>query len=973
MSTSTPINELLWIPDDTSVYELAKIVQDHIYEGEQKEHMVLVETLNKKKVEKKLPRSVTYDVDKSHLVDLNDLIEMNSLHEGPLLDVLRRRWLKDNMYTYTGDFLVSINPYHQIANQNDNPLQYLDLSPKKDKSKLLNPHVFAIANNALREAVKKNDAKANNDDDEEVERKISQSIIVTGESGAGKTEASKQVMNFLTLANKEIFPSGGDAMADKIKNVILDSNVLFESFGNAKTVRNDNSSRFGKYIKLQYTEDNQLFAAHTETFLLEKSRLVSVGKDDRNYHIFYQLIRGIDNQTKTRLNLVNVDIFKILTDGGNTIITSEQDDINEFNSVLKALPEMGCTNDEITRMWELLACILHLGNINVNPASAEGQPVLLQSTSMPLEQMTNLLGVTLEGFIKAITVQIVEVKMRNEKYDKILSVDETKNNILALIKWLYGALFNWLVSKVNSAHNSMVTNRKKEVVKFIGILDIFGFEILLTNTFEQLCINYTNERLQQQFNELAFEVEQQEYAKEGLDWTSITYRDNQSVIDLIGKKPKGLLIILEEHSLMNREPDDQALLSTYHKLHFGSHPNYAKPKFGNEGFVIKHFAGEVTYNIASFIAKNNDSLQEDLADLLGTSGNSYIIDILKSHNAVNESFKTDNKSKTSNANANAGTKIASTISVSFRFRNQLDSLVTTLRSTKAFYIKCIKPNAEKKAGVFNAQLVITQLRYSGVLEIVRIRREGYPTRVPYPEFYTDFQELAHGKKWIEPSKCTIPQLKEYCRLLCADHAPVGSFQIGHNFLFLHHYVPQLMTNALHAARMRWATLIQTAFRRFVARRKYLAYRRSAIFIQSVARMGKEKKKVQKMFQARAQQRKESSTKIQAIVRGYRARKQHSITMAVKSVVLIQSLLRTIPAKKKLEKAKKASIAVQSIGRALIAKRKFQAQRQAAIVIQSKGREVIARRHFLKLLKAAIVIQSNGRTAIASKRYQNKRQ
>ena len=419
--------------------------------------------------------------------------------------------------------------------------------------------------------------------------------------------------------------------------------------------------------------------------------------------------------------------------------------------------------------------MLHLGNITCKTEPGTNGNVELTSPTMPLEQIATLFGVDL-NFIKALTTQTVTVN--KVSHDKILSPEETKNNINALIKWIYGAMFDWVVTKVNKAHGLIAKTQDKRLTKFVGILDIFGFEIGQKNTFEQLCINYTNERLQQQFNEIAFDAEQQEYKKEGLDWSNISFRDNKTVIDLIGKKPQGLLILLEEHSLMNRDPDDQALLNTYHKHHFNLHVNYAKPRFGQESFVVKHFAGDVEYYIENFITKNNDTLQNDLAMQFSLSKEKFIQDVLQ-------------VSTTKDTN-----KIASTVSVSLKFRNQLDDLMNFLRSTKAFYIKCIKPNGEKKAGVFNAPMVITQLRYSGVLEIVRIRREGFPTRVLYKDFYDEYKELAQVKKWPESSKLTEEQLKEHCKQLITQYVPAGSFQFGKRYLFLRHYVPQIMMAAI---------------------------------------------------------------------------------------------------------------------------------------------------------------------------------
>jgi myosin heavy subunit len=498
-------------------------------------------------------------------------------------------------------------------------------------------------------------------------RKKSQSIIVTGESGAGKTEASKLVMNFLTSVNQ--VSSSSSSVAVVIKTIILESNAIFEAFGNAKTVRNDNSSRFGKYIKLQYTAENELWAAHTETFLLEKSRLVSVGKDDRNYHIFYQLIHGLrDTALRQKLKLTSVADFKILTSSGGVgasaplNVESEeelrQQEEREFAAVERALRDMNCCREEeVAGLWSLLAAILHMGNIKTtdnphhnhhhnNSSDSSLHHVNVESPSLSLKDIAGLLGLSDQNqFLRALSTQHVKISSSSlpsssqqqqtprEFFERRLSADDTRNNVLALIKWVYGGIFNWLVNRINSSSSSSSSSKSKTTVKFIGILDIFGFEVLAVNTFEQLCINYTNERLQQQFNELAFEIEQRQYASEGLDWTAITYRDNQSVLDLIARRPRGLLLVLEEHSLMNREPDDKALLSAFNNLHATSnlapHPNYMKSRFGNDGFVIKHFAGDVHYAIAHFLVKNNDSLQEDLAALLATSTNTLLLDILQ--------------------------------------------------------------------------------------------------------------------------------------------------------------------------------------------------------------------------------------------------------------------------------------------------------------------------------------------------------
>eukprot|EP01034_Spumella_vulgaris_P033872 gene33872-41784_t len=376
---------------------------------------------------------------------------------------------------------------------------------------------------------------------------FNQSIIVSGESGAGKTEASKH------------------------------------------TVRNDNSSRFGKYIKLQYSSiDNTLKSAVTETFLLEKSRLVSVNQDERNYHIFYQLLRGLkstDPQLFSALCLErSIEEFNILTAGNCTIITSAEDDSLEFTHTHRALQTIHCSSEEIQLRddVEFTTCT---------------------SPSIDMTALATLLGVHSDQLVACLSTQQMRIAKRSSIKVKVLSLEETRNNAQALMKYIYSKLFAWLVAKINLSHSSntnSITESTNSNNKFIGILDIFGFEILQNNSFEQLCINFTNERLQQQFNEHVFVTEQEIYRSEGLNWSSITFQDNQHVIDMIARKPTGLLFILEEHGMMNRKPDDTALLTGFNAIHASTDKQstttntnssaYVKSRFGNTLFVVKHFA-----------------------------------------------------------------------------------------------------------------------------------------------------------------------------------------------------------------------------------------------------------------------------------------------------------------------------------------------------------------------------------------------
>jgi myosin V len=497
---------MLWIPDSVHVWKLAQLL--HISHDGSDELRIRDLVTNETST---ISSHLTHPLDPTHLSDLNDLCGMNNLHEAPLLSILRQRFDQDKIYTNTGNVLISINPYKSIPHLYEHPLQYLSAAQASNAGDTparvtLPPHVYHVANAAFNCVV---------------EGKSNQSVIVSGESGAGKTEASKYVMQFLITANEKMASS---SIGEDIKQVLLDSNAIFESFGNSKTVRNDNSSRFGKYIKLQYNSDDCLISAFTETFLLEKSRLSFVGLGERNYHIFYQMIRGIgassDFADKAALYLERVEDFSILTGGECTVLNSEFEDITEFNHLHGALATMGTTPSEMHHIWEILSIILHLGNMQCSDkpqdemSSAESEHhhnVQLHSPIMPFDALSQLLGVDPNLFADRLIHHHVRITRgrRMSAVVKSLSVNDVKNNILGLNKWLYSSLFNWLVKKINHAHLSvasrphhakvpsgrrhsraaemeMQTLANHTATKFIGILDIFGFEILGKNSFEQL-------------------------------------------------------------------------------------------------------------------------------------------------------------------------------------------------------------------------------------------------------------------------------------------------------------------------------------------------------------------------------------------------------------------------------------------------------------------------------------------------------
>jgi myosin heavy subunit len=909
----------IWIPTKTQGWELGTLIQ------ETADGSLVVEGTDGRKTYSKIE---IHRTDPTHFDDLEDLCTMNHLHEAPLLDCLRRRFLADKIYTTTGDVLISINPYKRIPGLYEAPLTYLDTPDDGEVDKTASrPHVYKIANFALVELLYGKKSAL-----EGLAAPRNQSIVVSGESGAGKTEASKYVMNFLIAADQEEKTAGKVARSesdqrtgDAIKRVLLDSNVIFEAFGNAKTVRNDNSSRFGKYIKLQYSEDNRIISAFTETFLLEKSRLMNVGAGERNYHVFYQFLRGNQNPALAKnLYLKDPTQFKMLVDANGAALNSTEDPL--YGQLLQALTTLGCSNVEVESLLSLLAALLHIGNISVTMLE-EGKEVeipeeenteskqheymghaRLNSPTMPMHVIAELLGVGPEMFLSRLTTQRVKVSSRRSVTIKRLNEIDIMNNLAGLIKWVYSCAFGWLIKKINFAHCSVSPSDVTKATKFIGILDIFGFEILGLNSFEQLCINFTNERLQQQFNEYVFDREQNIYREEGLDWNAIQYKDNQPVIDLIGKKPNGLLIILEQQGMLNRgSADAGALVSAFNATHASDKsksPNYEKSRFGTDGkFTIKHFAGDVTYTVNGFLEKNNDSLQEDLMELMVCSTNPFIQNAIvsigmdipgneeepgfigdinpdkvvktaggslsMSARAVGDSDamkRGTNKEQSSPAAdskkmtavgrrtsamsgggggdggggggaAAGGKKLATTVTVSFQFRSQLDILLATLRATSPHYIKCVKPTALKTPGVFDSLMVLEQLRYSGALEVVRIRQEGFPICLSFQLFYETFELFAFKRGWKKSSVAGVEDCKKYCEQLLKEVLVIKrDYQIGHTKIFMKTDAYENMHLAIAAFLGNKIRKFQALVRKNIFQGKYRAARRGFLKIQSFVRM-----------------------------------------------------------------------------------------------------------------------------------------
>lgn len=660
----------VWIPDDDEVFTKGYIV-DYLDNNQCK----VSYKLNNKDSTKILETSSLNPCNPLKFNKCNDMAELTHLNEPSVIYNLYLRYMDNMIYTYSGLFLVAINPYKSL----------LIYNPEKiDFSK---PHIYSIAKSTHSNLVQ------NNKD---------QSILVTGESGAGKTENTKKIIQYLSTISSN----------DSIDEKILRTNPIMESFGNSKTIKNNNSSRFGKFIKL-YFSDNTLKGADINYYLLEKSRVIHQQSGERNYHIFYQFLKSYKYLSKFELS-DKIDDYKYLTnddDGSN--------DEEEFVSLMESFKIIGLTDDEIENIFSILALILHLGNLDFSSWKSEQANFDKKS---PVSQVLKILKVEKSAF--ETNLLRPKVKAGREYISKSKKPHEVKYAIDSLSKFLYETLFNFIIHKINL---SLKLNDKRHInlndYNFIGVLDIAGFEIFKINSFEQLCINYTNEKLQQFFNHHSFILEQSEYLKEDIKWDYIDFgKDLQPTIDLIeNQKPPefGIMKILDEECLMPKSSDKQFL----DRLFTGFKKNSKfKPNKFKSGFIINHYAGQVEYNVDNWLDKNNDPISDPLLNLLNNSSNEFLKQIISLFNGGN----TMNKNKKS---------------LSMKYKTQLNDLMEELNNTEPHFVRCILPNLDKKPNKFDKNLVLNQLRCNGVLEGIRITRAGYPNKMVFEDFFSRYSIL----------------------------------------------------------------------------------------------------------------------------------------------------------------------------------------------------------------------------------------
>ncbi|KAG6186422.1 hypothetical protein E4U27_008429 [Claviceps purpurea] len=639
----------------------------------------------------------------------NDMAELTHLNEASVVHNLYSRYQADLVYTYSGLFLVTVNPYCPLPIYTN---EYINMYKGRSREDT-KPHIFAMADEAFRNLV---------------EEGRNQSILVTGESGAGKTENTKKVIQYLAAVAPSEVATRSRSQHTNLSQQILRANPILEAFGNAQTVRNHNSSRFGKFIRIEFNQKGAITSAFIDWYLLEKSRVVRINPHERNYHIFYQLLKGADPQIKRDLLLDGLDTqhFAYTRNGHDSIVGVS--DKEEWDSLMEAFVVMGFSDDEQLSILRTIAAVLHLGNIDVAKESRTAdQARLAPESKQHAVTVCKLLGVSVELFIQGLLHP--KVKAGREWVEKVQTPEQVRLSLDALSKGIYERGFGDLVSRINRQldRNGIGLDNSH----FIGVLDIAGFEIFEENSFEQLCINYTNEKLQQFFNHHMFVLEQEEYAREQIEWQFIDFgRDLQPTIDLIElPNPIGIFSCLDEDCVMPKATD-KSFTEKLHSLWDKKSGKYRPSRLG-QGFLLTHYAAEVEYSTKGWLEKNKDPLNDNITRLLASSSNRHVSELFA------DCADTDEEHGGSRSRVKKGLFRT----VAQRHKEQLHNLMNQLHSTHPHFVRCILPNHKKRPKQFNNILVLDQLRCNGVLEGIRIARTGFPNRLPFAEFRQRYEVL----------------------------------------------------------------------------------------------------------------------------------------------------------------------------------------------------------------------------------------
>ncbi|KAG6713716.1 hypothetical protein I3842_05G167500 [Carya illinoinensis] len=763
---------------------------------------------------------------------VDDLMQLSYLNEPSVLYNLQYRYNRDIIYTKAGPVLVAINPFKKV------PLYGNDYIEAYKCKSIESPHVYAITDTAMREMIR----------DE-----VNQSIIISGESGAGKTETAKIAMQYLAALG------GGSG----IEHEILKTNPILEAFGNAKTSRNDNSSRFGKLIEIHFSETGKISGANIQTFLLEKSRVVQCTEGERSYHIFYQLCAGAPAALREKINLKSADEYKYLRQSDCYSITGVND-TEQFRIVVEALDVVHVKKEDQQSVFAMLAAVLWLGNISFTVIDNENHVEAVADEG--LYNAAKLIGCDIGELKLALSTR--KMRVGSDSIVQKLTLSQAIDTRDALAKSIYACLFEWLVEQINKS----LAVGKRRTGRSIGILDIYGFESFDRNSFEQFCINYANERLQQHFNRHLFKLEQEEYIQDGIDWTKVDFEDNQDCLGLFEKKPLGLLSLLDEESTFPNGTD--LTFANKLKQHLNSNSCFRGER--GKAFTICHYAGEVMYDTTGFLEKNRDLLHLDSIQLL-SSCSSQLCQTFAS------SMLTQSEKPAAGPLYKSGGADSQKLSVATKFKGQLFKLMQRLESTTPHFIRCIKPNNLQSPGLYEQDLVLQQLRCCGVLEVVRISRSGFPTRMSHQKFARRYGFLLlENAAFQDPLSVSVAILHQFNIL-------PEMYQVGYTKLFFRTgqigVLEDTRNRTLHGI-----LRVQSCFRGYQAR-CYLKELRRGI------------------------------TTLQSFIRGDKTRSEYAVLLQKhRAAIIIQKQIKGRIAMRKLKSIHDASLLIQSVVRGFLVRR-----------------------------------------------------
>ncbi|XP_077131490.1 unconventional myosin-Ib isoform X3 [Ranitomeya variabilis] len=756
-----------------------------------------------------------------NMIGVGDMVLLEPLDEESFINNLKKRFDHSEIYTYIGSVVISLNPYRSL------PIYTPDKVEEYRNRNFyeLSPHIYALSDEAYRSL---------RDQDKD------QCILITGESGAGKTEASKLVMSYVAAV------CGKGAEVNQVKEQLLQSNPVLEAFGNAKTVRNDNSSRFGKYMDIEFDFKGDPLGGVISNYLLEKSRVVRQPRGERNFHIFYQLLSGASEDLLSKLKL-DRDFSKYNYLSLDSAKVNGVDDASNFRTVRNAMQIVGFMEHETQSVLEAIAAVLKLGNIEFKPESrVNGLDESKIKDKNELKEICELTGIDQSVLERAFSFRTVEAKQ--EKVSTTLNVAQAYYARDALAKNMYSRLFSWLVNRINESIKAQSKVRKK----VMGVLDIYGFEIFEENSFEQFIINYCNEKLQQIFIELTLKEEQEEYIREGIEWTHIEYFNNAIICDLIENNQNGILAMLDEECLRPGTVTDETFLEKLNQIcathqHFESRMSKSS-RFLNDTslphscFRIQHYAGKVMYQVEGFVDKNNDLLYRDLSQAMWKANHALIKDMFPEGNPAKINLKRP---------PTAGSQ----------FKASVSTLMKNLLTKNPNYIRCIKPNDKKAAHIFNDALVRHQVSYLGLLENVRVRRAGYAFRQPYEPCLERYKMLCKQTwpHWRGPARAGVEVLLNDLQI------PKEEFSFGRSKIFIRNPRTLFKLEELRKERLEdLATLIQKIYRGWKCRTHFLLMKRSQIVVAAWVRRYLQRNKYKRI--------KSSTIVVQSYTRGWKARK-----------------------------------------------------------------------------------------------------